>query len=73
MAPKKDEDGKLALSLPMGDKKLPGIAVEDIGKSAYEIFKKGEPLQTEGYSPIYKVNFNYVVPANGRADVDCNA
>jgi len=25
----------------MGDKKLPGIAVEDIGKSAYEIFKSG--------------------------------
>jgi uncharacterized protein YbjT (DUF2867 family) len=41
MAPKKGEDGKLALSLPMGDKKLPGIAVEDIGKSAYEIFRRG--------------------------------
>ena len=41
MAPKKGEDGKLALSLPMGDKKLPGIGVEDIGKSAYEIFKRG--------------------------------
>jgi uncharacterized protein YbjT (DUF2867 family) len=41
MAPKKGEDGKLALSLPMGDKKLPSIAVEDIGKSAYEIFKRG--------------------------------
>ena len=25
----------------MGDKKLPGIAVEDIGKSAYGIFQKG--------------------------------
>jgi hypothetical protein len=25
----------------MGDKKLPGIATEDIGKSAYEIFKRG--------------------------------
>ncbi len=41
MAPKKGEDGKLSLSLPMGDKKLPSIAVEDIGKSAYEIFKRG--------------------------------
>ncbi|RKY92074.1 MAG: NmrA/HSCARG family protein, partial [Ignavibacteriae bacterium] len=41
MAPQKGEDGKLALSMPMGDKKLPGIAVEDIGKSAYEIFKRG--------------------------------
>ncbi|MCZ6701762.1 MAG: NmrA family NAD(P)-binding protein, partial [Ignavibacteria bacterium] len=41
MGPKKGEDGKLALSMPLGDKKLTGIAVEDIGKSAYEIFKRG--------------------------------
>jgi uncharacterized protein YbjT (DUF2867 family) len=41
MAPKKGEDGKLALSLPIGDKKLAGIAVDDIGKSAYGIFKNG--------------------------------
>jgi len=41
MAPKKGEDGKLALSLPVGDRKLAGIAAEDIGKSAYEIFKNG--------------------------------
>jgi uncharacterized protein YbjT (DUF2867 family) len=26
----------------MGDKKLPGIAAEDIGKCAYGIFKKGQ-------------------------------
>ncbi|UCH65454.1 MAG: NmrA/HSCARG family protein [Ignavibacterium sp.] len=39
--PTKGEDGKLAVNLPIGDKKLPGIAVEDIGKSAYEIFKRG--------------------------------
>ena len=30
--PKKGPDGKLAITYPMGDKKLPGIAVEDIGK-----------------------------------------
>ena len=41
MQPKKGLDGKLMLTIPMGDKKLPGIAVEDIGKSAYNIFKKG--------------------------------
>jgi uncharacterized protein YbjT (DUF2867 family) len=41
MGPKKGPDGKLAFTLPMGDKKLPGIAAEDIGKSAYGIFKKG--------------------------------
>src|SRR6185295_12242802 len=27
---------------PMGDKKLPGIAVDDIGGCAYGIFKRGE-------------------------------
>lgn len=41
MGPKKRPDGKLALTLPMGGKKLPGIAAEDIGKCAYGIFKRG--------------------------------
>lgn len=41
MGPKKGADGKLALTLPMGNKKLPGIAAEDIGKCALGIFKKG--------------------------------
>src|SRR5688500_6737585 len=41
LGPKKGPDGKLVLTYPMGDKKLPGIAVEDIGKSALAIFKKG--------------------------------
>jgi uncharacterized protein YbjT (DUF2867 family) len=41
MGPKKGSDGKLAFTIPMGDKKLPGIASEDIGKCAYGIFKKG--------------------------------
>ena len=30
--------------MPMGDKKLPGIAVEDIGKCAYGIFQRGHEL-----------------------------
>jgi uncharacterized protein YbjT (DUF2867 family) len=38
--PKKGSDGKLAITFPMGDKKLPGISSEDIGKCAYGIFKK---------------------------------
>jgi uncharacterized protein YbjT (DUF2867 family) len=42
--PKKGPDGKLALTYPMGDKKLPGIAAEDIGKCAYGIFKRGKDL-----------------------------
>ncbi len=41
LGPKRDADGRLALTLPMGDKKLPGIAAEDIGKCAYGIFKVG--------------------------------
>ncbi len=41
MGPKKGPDGKLAISFPMDDKKLPSIAAEDIGKCAYGIFKRG--------------------------------
>lgn len=39
--PKPGPDGVLALTLPMGDKRLPGIAAEDIGKCALGIFKAG--------------------------------
>src|ERR1035441_1074417 len=42
MGPKKVPDGKLGITLPMGDKKLPGIAAEDIGRCADGIFKKGD-------------------------------
>lgn len=42
MGPQKNEDGSYAFTLPMADKKLPGIAVEDIGKCAYGIFKGGD-------------------------------
>ena len=41
MGPKKGPDGKLGITLPMGDKRLSGIAAEDIGKCAYGIFKSG--------------------------------
>lgn len=40
--PKRGADGKLAITFPMGDKRLPGIAAEDIGKCAYGIFKRGQ-------------------------------
>ena len=39
--PKRGPDGKLALVMPMGDKKLPAIAAEDIGRCAHGIFKRG--------------------------------
>ncbi|MBU1100910.1 MAG: NmrA/HSCARG family protein [Bacteroidetes bacterium] len=41
MGPQKGEEGKYNFNLPMGDKKLPGISVEDIGKCAYGVFKAG--------------------------------
>jgi len=41
MGPKPGTDGRLAFTLPMADKKLAGIAAEDIGKCAYGIFRKG--------------------------------
>ena len=41
LGPRKGPDGKLAITLPMGDKKLPGIAAADIGKCALGIFKAG--------------------------------
>jgi uncharacterized protein YbjT (DUF2867 family) len=44
MGPKRGADGTLVFTLPMGDRKLPGMAAEDIGKSAYGIFKRGEEL-----------------------------
>lgn len=39
--PRKGEDGKLVLGLPLGGAKLPGIAAADIGGCALGIFKKG--------------------------------
>ena len=44
MGPKKGPDGKLAIAFPMGDKKLPGIAAEDIGRCALGIFKREREL-----------------------------
>lgn len=41
MGPQKGPDGKLAITFPMGNKKLPGIAAADIGKCAFGIFKAG--------------------------------
>lgn len=42
MAPKRAADGKLDFALAMGERKLPGIASEDIGRCAYGIFKGGQ-------------------------------
>ena len=42
MGPKKGPDGVLGITMPLGDKKFPGMASEDIGACAYGIFKGGE-------------------------------
>ena len=41
MGPVAGPDGKLAITFPIGEAKLPGIAAVDIGRSAYGIFKAG--------------------------------
>jgi uncharacterized protein YbjT (DUF2867 family) len=41
MGPKRGPDGKLAITFPLGDKRMAGIAAGDIGKCAYGIFKDG--------------------------------
>ena len=44
MGPKKADDGNYYFAFPMDDKKLAGIAAEDIGKCAYGVFKKGNTV-----------------------------
>jgi uncharacterized protein YbjT (DUF2867 family) len=44
MGPKRGPDGRLAITMPMGDKKLPGIAAEDIGRCAFAISRRGHEL-----------------------------
>jgi uncharacterized protein YbjT (DUF2867 family) len=39
MGPQRDVDGHLFISLAMGDRKLPGIATEDIGRCAYGLLR----------------------------------
>lgn len=44
MGPKKGADGKLEFTLPLGEKRLAGVAADDIGRSAYGVFRKGFDL-----------------------------
>lgn len=42
LGPKRGPDGVLAITLPMDDKKLPGIAAEDIGRCAYGVLQRAD-------------------------------
>lgn len=42
LGPKRRVDGSLAVAFPTGEKQIPWIAAEDIGRSAYGIFLRGE-------------------------------
>lgn len=44
MGPRRMEDDSLALAFPMADRRLAGIAAEDIGKCAYGIFRQGPDM-----------------------------
>ena len=44
LGPKRGADGRLALALPIGQARLPGIAAEDIGACAYGILRRGQEL-----------------------------
>ncbi|QKV74251.1 NmrA/HSCARG family protein [Amycolatopsis sp. Hca4] len=48
--PVRDDDGVIALHLPMADKTLPGIAAEDIGRTAFGVFAQGPSLAGETIS-----------------------
>ena len=44
MGPKPGADGGLVWAMPLDEVKFPGIAVEDIGRCAYGVFKRGSEL-----------------------------
>jgi uncharacterized protein YbjT (DUF2867 family) len=44
LGPKRRADGRLAITFPTGEEKVPWIAAEDIGRSAFGIFARGESM-----------------------------
>jgi uncharacterized protein YbjT (DUF2867 family) len=44
LGPQRGTDGTLTLTFPLGDKRLPGMSSEDIGRCAYGIFTRGPEL-----------------------------
>ena len=47
LGPRTGPDGRLRLALPIGERALPGIAAEDIGRCAHGIFRRGPTLAGE--------------------------
>lgn len=48
LGPRRAADGTLELVLPLGERKLPGIAAQDIGPSALGVFARGPSLAGRG-------------------------
>jgi uncharacterized protein YbjT (DUF2867 family) len=48
LGPRRAADGTLELVLPLGERKLPGIAAEDIGPCAFGVFARGAELAGRG-------------------------
>lgn len=44
MGPQRGEDGQLGFNLPIGDRRLSGIAAGDIGRCAYGVFEAGSEM-----------------------------
>ncbi|HXG58612.1 MAG TPA: NmrA/HSCARG family protein [Thermoanaerobaculia bacterium] len=44
LGPARGADGKLAITMPLGDAKMPGIAAADIGPCVLGIFKRGSEM-----------------------------
>jgi uncharacterized protein YbjT (DUF2867 family) len=44
MGPKRGEDGVLAITFPIADAKMPGMAASDVGLCAYGVFAAGDAL-----------------------------
>jgi uncharacterized protein YbjT (DUF2867 family) len=42
MGPRRGQDGVLAVTFPLGDARLPGIAADDIGRCAFGLFERGD-------------------------------
>lgn len=61
MGPVRGPDGKLAITFPMGDAPLSGVASEDIGRTALGIFRRGDEFigRTVGLAGDHRTGAEY--------------